>query len=136
MPDALDSLKNALADRYTIVRELGAGGMATVYLAHDIRHNRKVAMKVLRPELAAALGTERFLHEIKVTANLSHPRILPLLDSGTAASGTGGTSDNFGPRAFLYYVMPFVDGESLREKLDRELPRGDQRQEYFPVNKT
>ncbi len=120
MPDALDSLKNALADRYTIVRELGAGGMATVYLAHDIRHNRKVAVKVLRPELAAALGTERFLNEIKVTANLNHPHILPLLDSGTAASGTSGQSDSMGPGEFLYYVMPFVEGESLRQRLDRE----------------
>jgi serine/threonine-protein kinase len=82
--DYLDRLKTALSGRYTIERELGAGGMATVYLAHDIRHDRKVAVKVLRPELAAVIGTARFLTEIKVTANLQHPHILPLLDSGIA----------------------------------------------------
>ncbi len=90
MTDPLSSLTAALADRYTIERELGAGGMATVYLAHDLKHDRKVAVKVLRPKLAAVLGTERFLNEIKVTANLSHPHILPLLDSGKAGSRTGG----------------------------------------------
>ncbi len=100
-------LAAALADRYRIERELGAGGMATVYLAHDVKHDRKVAVKVLRPELAAVLGAERFLNEIKVTANLQHPHILPLHDSGEADS-------------FLYYVMPYVEGESLREKLNRE----------------
>jgi serine/threonine-protein kinase len=99
MTDALSRLKSALADRYTIDRELGAGGMATVYLAHDQKHDRKVAVKVFRPELAAALGTERFFREIKITANLSHPHILPLLDSGEADG-------------FLYYVMPTVEGES------------------------
>jgi serine/threonine-protein kinase len=100
-------LSTALADRYTIERELGAGGMATVYLAHDVRHDRKVALKVLRPELAAVIGAERFLNEIKVTANLQHPHILPLHDSGDADG-------------FLYYVMPFIEGESLRETLARE----------------
>ncbi|HEX9729753.1 MAG TPA: protein kinase [Gemmatimonadales bacterium] len=102
-----DRLKAALADRYTIERELGAGGMATVYLAHDVKHDRRVAVKVLRPELAAVLGAERFLNEIRVTANLQHPHILPLFDSG-AADG------------FLYYVMPHVEGEALSDKLARE----------------
>jgi serine/threonine-protein kinase len=102
-----DRLKSALADRYAIERELGSGGMATVYLAHDLKHDREVAVKVLHPELAAVLGAERFLNEIRVTANLQHPHILPLHDSGEA----GG---------FVYYVMPYVEGESLREKLDRE----------------
>ena len=107
MPELLDRLKTALADRYAIEREIGAGGMATVYIAHDLKHDRKVAIKVLRPELAAVLGAERFLNEIKVTANLQHPNILPLYDSGEAES-------------FLYYVMPFIEGESLREKINRE----------------
>jgi serine/threonine-protein kinase len=102
-----DRLGPALAGRYTITRELGRGGMATVFLAHDVRHDRPVALKVVRPEVAAALGAERFLREIKVTARLNHPHILPLLDSGEA----GGC---------LYYVMPYVEGESLRERLDRE----------------
>jgi len=84
MTDAFDRLKAALADRYTIEREIGAGGMATVYLAEDVKHKRKVAVKVLRPDLAAALGTDRFLREIEIAANLNHPHILPLLDSGTA----------------------------------------------------
>ena len=97
----------ALSDRYLIERELGAGGMATVYLAYDIKHDRKVAIKVLKPELAAVLGAERFLAEIKVTANLQHPNLLPLFDSG-AADG------------FLYYVMPYVEGETLRARLERE----------------
>src|SRR5688500_835276 len=100
-------LEAALAGRYTIERELGAGATANVYLAHDIRHDRKVALKVLRAELAAALGAERFLNEIKVTARLNHPHIVPLHDSGNA----GG---------FLYYVMPAVEGESLRQRLERE----------------
>jgi len=99
MADLLEKLKAALADRYTIKGELGSGGMATVYLAHDVKHDRKVAVKVLRPELAAVLGAERFLNEIKVTANLQHPHILPLHDSGEADS-------------FLYYVMPYVEGVS------------------------
>ncbi len=93
-------LATSLADRYRIERELGAGGMATVYLAQDVKHDRKVAVKVLRPELAAALGAERFLQEIRVTANLQHPHILPLHDSGKA-------------HAFLYDMMPYVEGESL-----------------------
>ncbi len=84
MPDQFESLKTALADRYAIERELGAGGMATVYLAEDLKHQRKVAVKVLRPELAAALGPERFVREIKIAANLAHPHILPLHDSGEA----------------------------------------------------
>jgi tRNA A-37 threonylcarbamoyl transferase component Bud32 len=100
-------LSSALADRYRLERHLGEGGMATVYLAHDLKHDRKVAVKVLRPELAAILGGERFLNEIKVTANLQHPNILPLYDSGEADG-------------FLYYVMPHVEGESLRQKMDRE----------------
>ncbi|MEP6574606.1 MAG: serine/threonine-protein kinase, partial [Gemmatimonadota bacterium] len=107
-------LAEALADRYRIERELGAGGMATVYLAADLKHDRKVAVKVLRPELAAVIGAERFLTEIKTTANLQHPHILPLFDSGAADS-------------FLFYVMPFIDGESLRDRLNREkqLPIAD-----------
>ncbi|HEY6059760.1 MAG TPA: serine/threonine-protein kinase, partial [Gemmatimonadales bacterium] len=107
-------LAAALADRYRIERELGAGGMATVYLAQDLKHDRKVAIKVLRPELAAVIGAERFLSEIKTTANLQHPHILPLHDSGQADS-------------FLFYVMPFVEGESLRDRLTREkqLPIAD-----------
>ena len=103
---SLDRLTAALADRYRIERELGAGGMATVYLAEDIRHRRKVAIKVLRPELTASLGPDRFLREIEVAARLTHPHILPLHDSG-AVDG------------FLYYVMPYVDGESLRTRIDR-----------------
>ena len=101
-------LNAALSTRYLIERELGRGGMATVFLAHDVRHDRKVALKVLRPELAAVIGGERFLREIRLTANLQHPHILPLHDSGEA----GG---------FLYYVMPYVEGESLRDWLNREL---------------
>ena len=104
-------LTAALADRYRIERELGRGGMATVYLAFDIKHDRKVALKVLKPELAAVLGAERFVVEIKTTAALQHPHILPLFDSGTADG-------------FLYYVMPFIDGETLRSKLDRETQLG------------
>jgi serine/threonine-protein kinase len=106
-----DRLKAALADRYAIERKLGVGGMATVYLAEDLRHDRKVALKVLRPELAAVLGAERFVREIKTTASLQHPHILPLFDSGEADS-------------FLYYVMPYVEGETLRDKLDREKQLG------------
>ncbi len=102
-----DRLNAALEGRYRIERELGQGGMATVYLAHDLKHDRKVAIKVLRPELAAALGHERFLREITTTANLRHPHILPLFDSGEA----GG---------FLFYAMPFVEGETLRDRLSRE----------------
>src|SRR6516225_4693069 len=100
-------LAAALSGRYDVEREIGAGGMATVYLARDVRHERFVALKVLNPELAAVLGVERFLAEIKVTANLQHPNLLPLFDSGEA-------------NGLLFYVMPFVEGESLRARLDRE----------------
>ena len=106
-PTPLEQLKSALADRYRLERELGEGGMATVYLARDLKHDRPVAVKVLKPELAAALGAERFLKEIRVTANLQHPHILPLYDSGSA----GGA---------LFYVMPLVRGESLRDQMVRE----------------
>ncbi len=114
MSTAATRLTAALSDRYRLERELGAGGMATVYLAQDLRHDRQVAIKVLRPELAAVIGAERFLSEIKTTANLQHPHILPLFDSGIADS-------------FLFYVMPFIEGESLRDRLNREkqLPIGD-----------
>jgi serine/threonine-protein kinase len=104
-------LSAALADRYRIERELGAGGMATVYLAHDVKHDRKVALKVLKPELAAVLGADRFVVEIKTTASLQHPHILPLFDSGTADG-------------FLFYVMPYIEGETLRDKLNRETQLG------------
>ncbi len=107
MEDLVARLKAALADRYRIERELGSGGMATVYLAHDLKHDREVAVKVLRPELSAVLGAERFLREIRIAAKLSHPHILALYDSGEA-------------EGFVYYVMPHVAGESLRSKLDRE----------------
>jgi Tol biopolymer transport system component/tRNA A-37 threonylcarbamoyl transferase component Bud32 len=107
MGDAASDLTAALGGRYRVERELGAGGMATVYLADDVRHGRRVAIKVVRPELAAALGSERFLREITMTASLRHPHIVPLYDSG----GGDGT---------LYYIMPFVEGESLRERLRRE----------------
>ena len=107
MTDALDRLAAALADRYVVERELGAGGMATVYLARDIKHDRQVALKVLRPELSAILGAERFLAEIKTTANLQHPHILSLFDSGEADG-------------LVFYVMPYVEGESLRDRLNRE----------------
>ena len=102
-----DRLHAALADRYVLERELGHGGMATVYLARDLRHGRLVAIKVLRPEIAAALGPERFLREIQTAARLTHPHILPLHDSGEAAGS-------------LFYVMPYIEGESLRDRLERE----------------
>jgi serine/threonine-protein kinase len=105
--DNLSRLTTSLSDRYVVERELGAGGMATVYLARDLRHHRSVALKVLNPELGAVLGVERFLAEIRVTANLQHPNLLPLFDSGDADGS-------------LFYVMPYVDGESLRKRLDRE----------------
>jgi len=111
MTVAADRLTITLADRYRIERELGQGGMATVYLAEDLKHKRKVALKVLKPELAAVLGAERFVQEITTTAALQHPHILPLFDSGTADG-------------FLYYVMPFIDGETLRSKLNRETQLG------------
>jgi len=105
--DPITRLNAALRGRYEIERELGEGGMATVYLAADLKHERKVALKVLKPELAAVVGAERFLAEIKTTANLQHPHILPLFDSGEVDG-------------FLYYVMPYVEGETLRARLDRE----------------
>src|SRR4026208_1768062 len=105
--DALTQLRESLSERYEIEREIGAGGMATVYLARDIRHDRHVALKLLNPETGAVLGVERFLAEIRVTANLQHPNLLPLFDSG-AADG------------LLFYVMPYVEGESLRARLERE----------------
>ena len=107
MSEQIDLLRSALADRYAIERELGSGGMATVYLAQDLKHDRKVAVKVLRPELAAALGPDRFPREIRILARLQHPHILPLLDSGEA-------------EGFLFYTMPYVDGESLRQRIDRD----------------
>jgi serine/threonine-protein kinase len=107
MPDLLERLKSALADRYAVESEIGRGGMATVFLAQDLKHDRQVAIKVLHPELAASVGAERFLKEIKIVAGLQHPHILPLYDSGEAAG-------------LLYYVMPFAEGESLRQRLDRQ----------------
>src|ERR1035437_120194 len=108
---AIERLNEALAGRYLIERELGAGGMATVFLAEDLKHKRKVALKVLKPELAAVLGAERFVQEITTTASLQHPHILALFDSGTADD-------------FLFYVMPWIQGETLREKLNRESQLG------------
>ena len=107
MSDAVARLNAALEGRYRIESELGEGGMATVYLAKDLKHNRNVALKVLKPELAAVVGAERFLAEIEVTANLQHPHILPLFDSGEADG-------------FLFYVMPYLEGETLRDRIDRE----------------
>src|SRR5881397_4057293 len=107
MAELLGRLRAALADRYAIDRELGRGGMATVFLARDVKHDRSVAIKVLRPELAAALGAERFLPEIEIAARLTPPPILPLKDSGEK-------------NGFLYYVMPYLEGESLRDRLNRE----------------
>jgi tRNA A-37 threonylcarbamoyl transferase component Bud32 len=114
MSDPASRLASALSDRYRLLNELGEGGMATVYLAEDLRHDRKVAVKVLRPELAAVIGAERFLSEIKTTANLQHPHILPLFDSGEADG-------------FLFYVMPYVEGETVRDRITREkqLPVAD-----------
>ena len=113
-PESLDRLKSALADRYTVERMIGAGGMADVYLTHDLRHNRKVAIKVMHHDLAELVGVERFLQEIETTAKLQHPHILPLFDSGSV-DGT------------VFYVMPYVEGESLRSRLKREthLPIAD-----------
>ncbi len=105
MPDLLERLKVALADRYAIESELGRGGMATVYLAEDLKHRRKVAIKVLHPELAVTLAADRFLNEIQIAAGLNHPHILSLIDSGEADG-------------LPYYVMPYVEGESLRDRLD------------------
>jgi len=111
MTESTERLSAALADRYRIIQRLGEGGMATVYLAEDLKHKRQVAVKVLKPELAAVLGAERFVQEITTTASLQHPHILPLFDSGEADS-------------FLYYVMPYIEGETLRDKLDRETQLG------------
>src|SRR3954453_2786888 len=105
--DIVAQLTNSLAGRYAIDREIGRGGMATVYLARDLKHDRRVALKVLEPELGAVLGVERFLSEIRVTANLHHPNLLPLFDTGTAAR-------------VLFSVMPYVEGETLRVRLERE----------------
>ena len=107
MPELLDRLQQALGGRYRIERELGRGGFATVYLATDLKHQREVALKVLHPELALALGSQRFLREIAMVAQFRHPHILPLYDSGDADG-------------LLYYVMPFIEGESLRQRLERE----------------
>src|ERR1700674_947627 len=111
MTQQTDRLNTALAGRYRIERHLGEGGMASVYLCEDLKHNRKVALKLLKPELAAVLGADRFVQEITTTASLQHPHILPLFDSGTADG-------------FLFYVMPFVEGETLRDKLNRETQLG------------
>src|SRR3954468_16489061 len=107
MTDVLSRLSAALASQYAIERELGRGGMATVYLAQDLKHHRRVALKVLRPELTSALGPDRFLREIEIAAQFAHPHIVPVFDSGEADG-------------FLYYVMPYVVGESLRTRLERE----------------
>src|SRR3954468_16171523 len=107
MSDAATELRTALADRYAIQREVGRGGMATVYLAQDVRHQRPVAVKVLHPELGVSIGPERFTREIEIVARLQHPHIVALYDSGRAAN-------------MLYYVMPFIEGESLRQRLERE----------------
>ena len=107
----INRLNVALEGRYQIDRDVGEGGMATVFLADDLRHEREVALTVPKPELAAVVGADRFLAEIKTTASLQHPHILPLHDSGEADS-------------FLFYVMPYVDGESLRDRLDREKQLG------------
>src|ERR1051326_5375611 len=107
MADVRERLEGARAEQYAIERQLGAGGMATVYLARDLKHDRPVALKVLHPELAATLGPERFLREIRTTARLEHPHILPVFDSGEA-------------QAPLWYTRPYVEGESLRERLRRD----------------
>src|SRR5687768_4541993 len=137
MTDTLARLRAALEGRYAVEREAGAGGMATVYLAEDLKHHRKVAIKVLRPELAASIGTDRFLREIEMAARLQHPHILPVYDSGVAgdegretrdkgletrdeSSVSGPSSLVSRPSSYLYYVMPFVEGESLRDRLVRE----------------
>jgi serine/threonine-protein kinase len=112
MSGAPAQLHESLAGRYRVERELGEGGMATVYLADDVRHGRKVAIKVIRPDLATTLGPERFLAEIKLTASLQHPHILGLIDSGVVRSTENGDQ--------LYYVMPYVDGETLRARLARD----------------
>jgi serine/threonine protein kinase/Flp pilus assembly protein TadD len=115
MTQLRDRLRSTLADRYDVEREVGRGGMATVYLAHDRKHDRQVALKVLHPDLAASLGPDRFLREIQIAARLQHPHILPLYDSGRTGRQAGESSGDF-----LYYVMPFVEGESLRDRLNHE----------------
>jgi serine/threonine-protein kinase len=125
MSHVLESLTRALADRYRVERELGQGGMATVYLAHDLKHDRKVAVKILEPELGAVLGPERFLSEIRVTANLQHPNLLPLFDSGAVPARHPDSARRAQPgdgegSSFLYYVMPYVEGETLRARIERE----------------
>lgn len=114
MPETINRISRAVADRYRVEGELGAGGMARVYLAHDLRHDRQVALKVLRPEIASAVGADRFLAEIRTTANLQHPHLLPLFDSGRVTGASPNDAE------LLYYVMPFVEGESLRQRLVRE----------------
>ncbi|MDQ3138564.1 MAG: serine/threonine protein kinase, partial [Gemmatimonadota bacterium] len=112
MSDISDRLRAALSARYVLEHEAGAGGMAIVYRAHDVRHNRTVAVKVVRPELAGALGIDRFLREIELAARLQHPHILPVFDSGAVDEGSAA--------AVPWFVMPFVEGESLRQRLQRE----------------
>src|SRR4051812_31010516 len=107
MDQNLETLKAALLDRYDVERPIGRGGMATVYLARDRRHDRRVAIKVMSPELAATIGADRFGREVKIAAKLSHPNVLGVFDSGEA-------------QGLLFYVMPFVEGETLRDKLTRE----------------
>src|SRR5687767_538749 len=113
----VDRLGTALAERYRIEREIGAGGMATVYLAHDLKHARNVALKLLDPELGAVLGAQLSLPELRLTANLQHPNLLPLFDSGVVREAHPERGE--GP-SLLYYVMPYVDGETLRARLERE----------------
>ena len=113
MPDLRGLLQDGLAGTYRLEREVGRGGMATVFLAHDLKHDRSVALKVLHPEVAAALGAERFLREIRIAAHLQHPHILTLIDSGEIPR-----PDGMGP-GLLYYVMPYVEGETLRARLTR-----------------
>jgi serine/threonine-protein kinase len=121
MPDLLERLQAAVSDRYAIERELGMGGMATVYLARDLKHDRHVALKVLRPELASVLGGERFLREIEITARIEHPHILTLIDSGDADG-------------ILYYVMPYMPGELRRadQSTTGVLPRRGERRGLPP----
>jgi serine/threonine protein kinase len=112
VPDPLEQLNQILAGRYALERPIGSGGMATVYLADDLKHHRKVAIKVLRPDLAQVLGADRFQREIAIAARLNHPHILPLFDSGVVTLN--------GALAACYYVMPWIRGESLRQRLERE----------------
>src|SRR5512133_3051592 len=114
MTDQVSRLGAALSDRYRIERELGAGGMATVYLARDLRHDRPVAIKVLRPELAGAIGVDRFGRAVRLTANLQHPNIVPVLDSGVIPADAAESTP------LPWYAMPYIAGESLRARLDRE----------------